>query len=208
MTKSPPPHIKDLLGDMRSCSPKPAHQIVPRPPNSLRTNPRNARTHSKKQIRQIANSIKAAGFIGAIIIDENDVVLAGHGRRAAAQHLDMDLVPTLRVTGLSEAQKRAFALADNKISENAGWNREILVWELGELANLLEPLNWDLTLTGFEAAEIDLLFADLGAATPDPVDTPLPAWTSVRPRSPVTCGSLAGTAFCAETPVHAPVSIG
>ena len=142
-----------------------------RPPGSLRTNRRNARVHSKKQIRQIANSIKAAGFIGAIIIDENGVVLAGAGRLAASIHLNMHLVPTLQVKGLNEAQKRAFALADNKIAENAGWDREILVTELGELSTLLEPLNWDLTLTGFEPAEIDALFADLGKAACDPADT-------------------------------------
>jgi DNA modification methylase len=141
---------------------------------SLRADPRNARIHSKKQIRQIANSIKALGFVGAALIDENGTLLAGHARLEAAKLLDMDLVPTLQVTGLSEAQKRAFALADNKIGENAGWDREFLVRELGELATLLEPLHWDLTLTGFEAAEIDALFADLEVGTPDPVDTPLP----------------------------------
>jgi ParB-like chromosome segregation protein Spo0J len=97
-----------------------------RSPGSLRPNPRNARTHSKKQIRQIANSIKAAGFVGAVIVDEADLVLAGHGRLKAAELLGMDLVPTLKVAGLSEAQKRAFVLADNKLCENAGWNRELL----------------------------------------------------------------------------------
>jgi ParB/Sulfiredoxin domain len=148
------------------------NQILLRPPSSLQVNPRNARLHSKKQIRQIANSIKASGFIGAIIVDEKGMVLAGHGRLEAAKRLDMDLVPTLQVTGLSEAQKRAFALADNKICENGGWNREILIHELGELATLLEPLHWDITLTGFEAPEMDALFADLGQPTPDPADAP------------------------------------
>ena len=137
-------------------------QIVLRAPDSLRTNPRNARTHSKRQIRQVARSIKAAGFIGVVVIDENDVVLAGHARLAAAKLLNMNMMPTLKVIGLSEAQKRAFVLADNKIAENAGWDREILALELGELAELLPPLNWDLTLTGFEPAEIDALFADRG----------------------------------------------
>jgi DNA modification methylase len=100
------------------------------------------------------------------------MVLAGHGRLEAATLLEMNLVPTLQVTGLSETQKRAFALADNKICENGGWNREILIHELGELAALLEPLNWDITLTGFEAPEIDALFAELGQPTPDPADAP------------------------------------
>jgi len=174
MPRKPLPHTQDLLAGVRPNRPTATHQIVLRPISSLRTNPRNARVHSKKQIRQIANSIKAAGFIGAIVVDENDTVLAGHGRLEAAKLLGNDLVPTLQVTGLSDAQKRAFAIADNKICENAGYDREILVQELGELATLLEPLNWDLTLTGFEPAEIDALFADLGAEKPDLVDTPLP----------------------------------
>jgi DNA modification methylase len=145
--------------------------IVLRSPSSLRPNPRNARTHSKKQVRQIAASIRAAGFIGAVIIDENDVVLAGTGRLKACEQLGFGVVPTITVTGLSEAQKRAFALADNKIAENAGWDREILLKELGELGPLLEPLNLDLTLTGFEPAEIDALYADLHSDRPDPADT-------------------------------------
>ena len=111
--------------------------IIPRPRSSLRTNPRNTRVNPKKQIRGIANSIKAVGFVGAIIIDEDDMVLAGHARLKAAELLGMDLVPTLTVTGLSDAQKRAFVLADNKLCENAGWDRELLVKEFGELAPLL-----------------------------------------------------------------------
>jgi ParB-like chromosome segregation protein Spo0J len=133
---------------------------------SLRTNPRNARIHPKRQIRQLANGIRAAGFIGVIVIDETDMVLAGHARLAACKLLGMDLVPTFKVVGLNEAQKRAFILADNKIAENAGWDREILALELGELAELLPPLNCDLTLTGFEPAEIDALFADQGLGLP------------------------------------------
>jgi DNA modification methylase len=145
-------------------------QIVLRSPGSLRPNPWNARIHPKKQTRQIEASIDAVGFIGAVIIDENDVVLAGAGRLEAAKHLGLAMVPTITVAGLNEAKKRAFALADNKIAENAGWDREILLQELGELGPLLEPLNLDLTLTGFEPAEIDALFADLQDDRPDPAD--------------------------------------
>ncbi len=141
---------KDLLRSARTFQ-RPSctlgQQIVFRAPGSLRINPRNARTHSKRQIRQLAKNIKAVGFIGAILVDETDMVLAGHARLFACQLLDMSLVPTFKVTGLNEAQKRAFVLADNKIAENAGWDREILALELGELAELLPPLNWDLTLT-------------------------------------------------------------
>ena len=96
-------------------------------------------------------------------------MLAGHGRLKACEQLGIALVPTIKVAGLTEAQKRAFALADNKIAENAGWDREILVQELGDLAKLFEPLNLDLTLTGFEPAEIDALFEDLKTG-PDPID--------------------------------------
>jgi DNA modification methylase len=151
-----------------SCS----ERSVMRPRTSLRANPRNARVHSKKQIRQIANSIKAAGFIGVIIVDEDNMVLAGHARLKAAELLDMDLVPTITAAGLSDAQKRAFVLADNKLCENAGWDRDLLVKEFGELAPLLEPLNWNLTLTGFEAAEIDSLIIDHGTEQPGPEDIP------------------------------------
>jgi DNA modification methylase len=122
----------------------------------------------------VAKSIKAAGFIGAIITDENNMILAGHARREAALLLGMNVVPTIRITGLSEAQKRAFVLADNKIAENAGWDREILAIELGELAELLPSLNWDLSVIGFEAAEVDLLLAEHGDPKPDPADS-LPA---------------------------------
>jgi len=117
-----------------------APQIVLRSPGSLRTNPRNPRVHAKKQVRQIADSIRAAGFIGAIIVDETATVLAGVGRLRAAEFLGLRRVPTLMVTGLTEAQKRAFALADDELAENAGWDRKLLVQELAELGPLLEPL--------------------------------------------------------------------
>jgi hypothetical protein len=164
--KGPSEHKSRLLAG--ACS----ERIIPRTRSSLRTNPRNARVHSKKQIRQIANSIKAAGFIGVIIVDEDNMVLAGHARLKAAELLDMDLVPTITATGLSDAQKRAFVLADNKLCENAGWDRELLVKEFGELAPLLEPLNWDLTLTGFESAEIDALIIDHGTEKSGPGNIP------------------------------------
>jgi ParB-like chromosome segregation protein Spo0J len=100
----------------------------------LRPNPRNARTHRKRKIRDLAKEIKALGFIGAIIIDETGMVLAGHARYEAAKSLGLTIVPTVTVVGLSPEQKRAFALADNKFSERAGWDRELLADELKELA--------------------------------------------------------------------------
>src|SRR5690242_1338717 len=103
-----------------------ASVIQCRAPSELRPNSRNARRHSKKQIRQIATSIQAFGNLVPIVYDEKDVVLMGHGRLAAAKLLQLPVVPTIQVTGLSEAKKRALMLADNKITENAGWDREIL----------------------------------------------------------------------------------
>ncbi len=100
-------------------------------------NGRNARTHSRKQIRQIADSIKAFGFVVPILIDDGGVIIAGHGRYAAAKLLDLKQVPAIRVRGLSEAKRRALALADNKIGENAGWDRELLAIELPALAEIL-----------------------------------------------------------------------
>src|SRR5262249_1221312 len=97
--------------------------------DDLTPNRRNARTHSRKQIRQIAASIGEFGFLVPILVDENDVIVAGHGRHAAAKLLELKEVPTIRVQGLSEVKRRALALADNRIAENAGWDREILAAE-------------------------------------------------------------------------------
>ena len=107
------------------------------PISLLKPNRRNARTHSAKQIRQIANSIKAFGFLVPVLIDDDQTIVAGHGRWAAAKLLQLPEIPVLKVTGLSALQKRALALADNKIAENAGWDRQILAAELPELAELL-----------------------------------------------------------------------
>jgi ParB-like chromosome segregation protein Spo0J len=135
----------------------------------MRPNPKNARTHSRKQIRQIAASIRKFGFLNALIVDEANMILAGHGRLEAARLEGVAHVPIVRFSHLSEAQKRAYVIADNKIAEQAGWNRELLAIELGELINLL-PVVELVSITGFETAEIDLLFADLANARPGPED--------------------------------------
>src|SRR6266508_1218982 len=101
--------------------------------NTLTAYPRNARTHSKKQIRQIADSIRQFGFVNPLIIDRHNVILAGHGRLAAAKLLEMDRVPCVRLEHVSPAQKKAYVLADNKLALNAGWDEEILALELKEL---------------------------------------------------------------------------
>ena len=129
--------------------------------DALKPNPRNARTHSKKQIREIADSIGAHGFIVPVLIDEDLMLLAGHGRREAAKLRGLKQIPAIRLHGLSEAQKRALLIADNKIAENAGWDRKRLAVELPELAELLIEESLDISITGFEPVEIDLLVSDL-----------------------------------------------
>ena len=144
--------------------------IVWLPLAALKLNPRNARTHSKAQTKFIAKSIDKFGFLVPILIDEDNMILCGHGRLLAAQHLKMSSVPTLRAAGLSEAQKRAFVLADNKLAERAGWDRAILATEFPDLAMLLEPLDLQLTDIGFEAGEIEMILSDHEDAKPHPED--------------------------------------
>lgn len=136
----------------------------------LRRNKRNPRTHSRKQIRQIANSIARFGWTYPILVDESNLILAGHGRYEAALQLGQHEVPVIIVSDLSDAKKRALALADNKVAANAGWDRKLLAEELGELAELLPECNLDLQITGFEAAEIDGLLGDLVDPERDPAD--------------------------------------
>jgi len=115
--------------------------------------PRNARTHSKKQLRQIAASIRQFGFTNPVLVNARLEVIAGHGRLAAARMVGLDEVPVLRIDWLSEAQQRAYVIADNRLAEKAGWDRELLALELGELG----AMDVDLTLTGFELEEIELI---------------------------------------------------
>jgi DNA modification methylase len=127
---------------------------------ALKPNARNARTHSKKQVCQIADSIQAFGFLVPVLVDENGLIVAGHGRYEAARLLGLETVPAIEVTGLSEAKRRALALADNKVAANAGWDRARLAIELPELAELLVLDGLDIAVTGFAAVEIDQLVVD------------------------------------------------
>ncbi len=130
---------------------------------------RNARTHSKKQLHQIADSIRTFGWTNPILIDREGGVIAGHGRLEAAKLLGLKAVPTIRIEDMSEEQKRAYILADNKLAENAGWDNEILALELKDLIDL--DLEIDITSTGFEMGEIDVLIEGLNSYTgPDPDD--------------------------------------
>ena len=133
-----------------------ARKIEWLPLSGLHRSPHNARTHSTRQLKQISRSIKEFGFTNPILIDEGNGILAGHGRWAAAQLLGWTAVPTLQIGHLSEAQKRAYIIADNQLAAKAGWDRELLRTELQGL----EELDFDLELTGFETGEVDLILAD------------------------------------------------
>lgn len=145
----------------------PALKITYKSPAQLRPRARNPRTHTKKQIQQIAASIKEFGFISPVLIDGADGIIAGHGRVEAAKLIGMGDVPTIRVDHLTPTQIRAYVLADNKLAENAGWDRALLALELQELS---VDLNFDVTVTGFETAEVDLIIRDLNESVPDQAD--------------------------------------
>ena len=114
---------------------------------------RNSRTHSDEQVAQIAASIKEWGFTNPVLIEPDGGIIAGHGRVMAAQRLGLDEVPCVIAEGWTEAQKRAYVIADNKLAMNAGWDNDLLAVEFGELADL----GFDLDLTGFDADEIAAL---------------------------------------------------
>jgi ParB-like chromosome segregation protein Spo0J len=102
----------------------PCHKIELISITSLRPYDRNARTHSKKQIKQIADSITRFGFTNPVLISDDNQIIAGHGRVEAAKLLKVERVPTLRLSHLSDVERRAYILADNKSAQNAGWDRE------------------------------------------------------------------------------------
>jgi ParB-like chromosome segregation protein Spo0J len=118
---------------------------------------RNSRTHSPEQVAQIASSMKEFGFTNPVLIDEQGGIIAGHGRIMAAQKLGIEEVPAIELSHLTETQKRAYVIADNKLALNAGWDDELLRLEFGELTDQ----GFDLELTGFSLEEIeDLIFDD------------------------------------------------
>ncbi len=139
--------------------------------SDLTANVRNARTHDRRQLRQIKNSIEAFGFTNPLLVDEAGVLIAGHGRLLAAIDLQLSEVPVVVLTHLTDIQKRALMLADNKIAMNAGWNMDMLAEELVDISTL--DLGIDLGATGFEMAEIDLILesAHDPAGSEQPVET-------------------------------------
>ena len=113
---------------------------------------RNSRTHSDAQVNKIAASIKEFGFLNPVIVDGKNGIIAGHGRIMAAQKLGIDEVPVVEAAHLTEAQKRAYIIADNRLALDAGWDDEMLRVELQEL----DDLDFDLSLTGFDALELEV----------------------------------------------------
>jgi DNA modification methylase len=148
----------------------PADRIERRAVSALVPYARNARTHSKEQVAQIAASIKEWGWTNPVLISADGTIIAGHGRILAAQQLGIDEVPVMVAEGWSEAQVRAYVLADNKLAMNAGWDNQLLKVELADL----REFGFDIGLTGFSDLEVAAFFASLSEGLTDPDDTPEP----------------------------------
>ena len=135
-----PPDLHPLLRDIRTVHP----------------NPLNARTHNRKQRRKLAKIIRNVGFINPIVVDGNGMILAGHGRHAAAIELGMTHVPVIVLSEMTDVEKRAYALADNQLATLAGWDRGLLATELGILSGELSGLGLTVTDLGFAVGEINV----------------------------------------------------
>jgi len=146
-----------------SITPAMAKQIELWPIDRLVPYARNARTHSAAQIAQIAASIAEFGFTAPLLVDSGAGILAGHGRLLAARQLGLTELPVIVLDHLSDTQKRAYILCDNRLALAAGWNDELLAEELAAL----EAEEYDLSLTGFSAQELEALLADPDDTTPD-----------------------------------------
>jgi DNA modification methylase len=182
----------------------PRMSIVYRTIDQLKPDPANPRRHSKKQIRQIANSIEAFGFNVPVLVDADLNVVAGHGRLLACRELGWTEVPTLRLDHLTAAQARAFMIADNRLTEIAAWDDRLLAQQLKDLCLL--GLDFSIEVTGFEIGEIDLRIASLEDMpdTDDPADAvpELPAASPVSKigdlwqldRNRLLCGSALDSA--------------
>ena len=144
------------------------HQCLLRSPDRLKPYRRNARTHSKEQVRQIADSIKRFGFTNPVLVSDDLEIIAGHGRVEAAKLIGMKSVPTIALSHLSEEERRAYILADNKLALNAGWDTEILAIELQALIDV----NFDMDVIGFSPAEIDITLDAARDSDPDSLDAP------------------------------------
>jgi DNA modification methylase len=145
------------------------------PLERLRPSKDNARTHPKKQRDKLIRIIRQCGFFNPILVDEQGKVISGHLRFSVAEQLGLTEIPVIQITHLSDLEKRALALAENRIALDAGWDREMLAAELGELAILLPEIALDLSITGFEIAETDLILGDHQAPVANVEEDQLPA---------------------------------
>lgn len=137
--------------------------------DELKPDPKNPRCHKPRQVRQIANSIRQFGFVGALLVDAGGNVIAGHGRLLAARQLGMTVVPTICLDHLTPAQVKAFQIADNRLTENSEWDDRLLAVAFQELSLL--DLNFELDVTGFEMAEIDLRIESLNESAVEEEDS-------------------------------------
>ena len=173
------------------------------PIDRLRPYERNPRTHSEAQVDQIAASMVEFGWTNPVLVDEQGGILAGHGRLLAARKLGLAEVPVIRFEHLSEAQKRAYLIADNQLALQAGWSEELLA---GELAWLRDE-SFDLDLVGFDATELERLLAIAdGEAGSEMPRTRSRSRPRSRSASRATSGCSATTACCAATPRCWPTS--
>ena len=142
----------------------------------IKPNPRNPRTENHKQTLLLASGIERWGFLVPIIVDETGMIVAGHARYRAATHLRLDYVPVVQALFVSEADRRAFALAENRMSELGGWNPDLLLEEL----NFLFEANYDLDITGFTLTDLDFSIGDaIEPDTPEEIELPDPMATAV-----------------------------
>lgn len=142
--------------------------------NSLKPNPRNARKHSDKQIQQVAASIERYGFLVPIVIDGANMIAAGHGRWKAARHLKLRTVPVIRAEFLTDADRRAFALTENRLAELSEWDENILAEEL----QILFEGGYDLDITGFTTSDLDFAIVDDTSGAPEKENVELPDSTA------------------------------
>lgn len=146
----------------------------------LKVNRRNARSHSDRQTQQIAANLCEFGWLAPIVIDEEDTLLAGHGRLRAALFLDMETVPAIQVKHLTPERKRAFMLADNRLAQLAEWDEELLAIELKELSGI--EIDFDFEITGFETKDLDRLEGPVAK----PAKVEVVPFFRMLPRSPFT----------------------
>lgn len=163
--------------------------IRPLPVSALTPYARNSRRHGDKQVELIARSIREFGFVNPVLIDRDHVIIAGHGRFEAARRLGLETVPTVLVDHLTPEQVRAYRIADNRIAELSDWDPELLRMEIGELAelDLSGALDFDVSLTGFDTPQIDIILDPPDAAPDD-----APAETLELPANDATAVSRAG----------------